>query len=64
MKPNDIARVLGEVCSDKDWPEDFNHENGRYQCRCVVCGGMFYGHKRRVVCKECATTPKTAKCPK
>jgi hypothetical protein len=38
-----------------DWPEDFEHENGRYFCRCIECGGGFIGHKRRVVCKLCAT---------
>lgn len=44
---------LGHVA--KDWPEDFSHENGNYECRCCDCGGLFIGHKRRVVCKECAT---------
>lgn len=37
-----------------DWPEDFSHENGEYQCRCVECGSVFIGHKRRVVCRTCA----------
>lgn len=39
----------------KDWPEDFSHENGNYQCLCSSCGGTFIGHKRRMTCKECAT---------
>lgn len=38
----------------RHWTEDFPHENGQYQCRCVDCGQMFIGHKRRVVCKACA----------
>ena len=38
----------------RDWHEDFEHENGRYQCRCIVCGEMFDGHKRRNVCRHCA----------
>jgi hypothetical protein len=37
-----------------DWLEDAAHENGNYQCRCVHCGRMFIGHKRRVTCKVCA----------
>jgi hypothetical protein len=37
-----------------DWLEDAAHENGNYQCRCVHCGRMFIGHKRRVTCKACA----------
>jgi hypothetical protein len=40
--------------SPKNWEEDFFHENGQYTCNCCVCDNMFVGHKRRVVCKECA----------
>lgn len=36
-----------------DWPEDFEHENGNYQCRCYVCEKLFFGYKRRVKCKAC-----------
>lgn len=48
---------------NRDWTEDFSHENGNYMNRCVECGELFNGHKRRVVCKACATqsmsnTPK------
>lgn len=35
------------------WPEDFAHENGNYQCRCICCNDLFMGHKRRVVCRVC-----------
>ena len=38
----------------QNWPEDFSHENGNYNCECVRCGGIFIGHKRRVLCKTCA----------
>jgi hypothetical protein len=48
--------------SAKDWKGDFDHENGCYQCRCCECGAMFYGHKRRVVCLECANQP-APNCP-
>lgn len=36
-----------------DWVEDFAHENGNYQNKCVSCYKLFFGHKRRVVCKCC-----------
>ena len=39
--------------SARDWPQDFEHENGNYCCRCCVCGQEFTGHKRRVQCREC-----------
>lgn len=47
-----LASLAG---SAGDWPEDFAHENGRYFCRCTECESRFIGHKRRVVCKVCAT---------
>lgn len=37
-----------------NWPEDFSYENGNYKCKCIYCGVIFIGHKRRVVCKKCA----------
>lgn len=40
--------------SAHDWPEDFGHENGCYECHCAICGVEFDGHKRRVVCRVCA----------
>jgi len=40
--------------TDRDWPEDFSHENGKYSNTCCECKKSFNGHKRRVVCKECA----------
>jgi hypothetical protein len=43
----------------RDWTEDFPHENGKYQNECLVCRETFLGHKRRVVCKLCASMPKT-----
>jgi hypothetical protein len=42
--------------SGRDWVEDFGHENGNYLCQCKSgCGQMFFGYKRRVICKQCAT---------
>lgn len=51
------ARPIANVAGD--WPEDAPHENGNYHCRCCQCGRMFVGHKRRVVCKICATAATT-----
>lgn len=42
---------------DGDWPEDSAHENGNYLCRCSFCERTFIGHKRRVICKKCQSTP-------
>jgi len=44
----------------RDWSEDENHENGGYCNVCHKCGKTFIGHKRRVTCKLCATTPTEA----
>src|SRR6478736_9041060 len=41
--------------SDRDWSEDFPHENGNYSNKCMECKLYFYGHKRRVICKKCFT---------
>jgi hypothetical protein len=35
----------------RNWIEDFSHENGNYQNECNTCNEMFFGHKRRVICK-------------
>ena len=42
------------IPTKKDWKEDFSHENGQYKNNCFYCGSPFMGHKRRVVCRECA----------
>ncbi len=41
--------------SPVDWTEDWEYENGNYQCSCVRCGTAFIGHKRRVTCRMCAS---------
>jgi len=55
-----IKHVFGMLdSSDRDWIEDFGHENGNYQCNCIRCNKHFYGHKRRIVCKLCShSTPE------
>jgi len=39
--------------TDKDWIEDWKHDNGMYMGTCGQCKGEFIGHKRRHLCKEC-----------
>ena len=46
-----------DLPEDRDWKDDFQHDNGNYECMCFECGRNFYGHKRRVVCKVCASKP-------
>lgn len=46
---------------EKNWTEDFSHENGNYLNHCIICKDDFFGHKRRVLCKSCSeikTDPK------
>jgi len=47
-------RMLGEDYVG-NWVEDFSHENGNYLNNCISCKKDFIGHKRRVVCKLCAS---------
>jgi len=39
--------------ASKNWPEDYNQENGCYQIQCHDCGELFVGNKHRIWCKEC-----------
>ncbi len=40
--------------NDRNWVEDFSHENGNYSNICIRCNNEFLGHKRRIVCKNCS----------
>jgi len=44
----------------KSFPEDYAGGEGKYECICCNCKGSFYGHKRRIVCKVCRTSPTPA----
>lgn len=44
---------LKKLAEPFDWPKDFNHENGMYNCECMECGIEFTGHKRRIQCRSC-----------
>ena len=46
--------VMPRFDSPKNWTEDYKRENGNYTCRCCSCKEYFFGHKRRVLCAECA----------
>jgi len=50
-------QYLKEGEKTRDWEEDFKHENGNYQCKCIYCSEFFVGHKRRVICKICHNNP-------
>jgi hypothetical protein len=45
--------LINGIESERDWKEDFNDDNGKYQRDCIICKQLFYGYKRRVVCKVC-----------
>ena len=51
-KPNGEPAI--PLPSDRDWKEDFSHENGNYVNKCIECGNRFMGHKRRVICRSCS----------
>jgi hypothetical protein len=44
---------IPDEVAERSFPEDYHLENGQYQCNCIFCGKLFYGHKRRVTCKKC-----------
>jgi hypothetical protein len=48
--PDAVAPVLF-----RDWPEDFDWENGRYVNTCCECKQEFMGLKGRDVCKKCVS---------
>lgn len=47
-------KVKNEGPEERNWPEDASHGNGNYQNKCVGCGEVFIGHKRRIICRVCA----------
>jgi len=51
----DLHSVMPSFDSPKNWTEDYKLENGNYINRCCKCEEYFYGHKRRYICKECAS---------
>lgn len=52
--PDGWKLLRDTTLEERSWQADVSHENGNYSCLCCHCGRMFYGHKRRVCCKDCA----------
>jgi len=50
------TKVKNYEPSARDWPGDFDYENGQYQNKCVSCDSLFIGHKGRRTCKKCFDT--------
>ena len=52
---NENAMPLPFQNPEGDWPEDAksDSDNGAYLNRCIDCGGMFTGNKRRMSCRRC-----------
>lgn len=44
--------------TERDFPEDFIFENGRYQNTCIQCKQLFMGFKRKLTCKVCENDNK------
>ena len=47
--------------TSKDFPEDFSKNNGCYSNMCSHCNNIFYGYKRRILCKECESMSNSVK---
>ena len=54
-----FKKMLAANAPVNSWAEDFEHENGMYNCICFTCGEVFMGHKRRTQCKKCVTPVDT-----
>jgi len=39
---------------ERDWAEDFAHENGKYINKCKHCKHEFLGSKYRRACRQCS----------
>lgn len=48
-----VCNFFDKISSERDFQEDFEHENGCYQNKCVKCNQLFLGHKYRRICKTC-----------
>lgn len=49
-----------EPAQNRNWDEDYKDGENKYECICGICGEHFFGHKRRPVCKICASNPQSA----
>lgn len=39
--------------ADLSWPEDYADGENQYDCLCIYCERVFWGHKRRIACRRC-----------
>ncbi len=53
MRPRGAARFFVAEDDPRNWQEDYPHDNGMYSNVCSKCDRVFFGYKRRLVCKEC-----------
>jgi hypothetical protein len=61
-KINWFAKELRDnnLITERDFAEEMMfHENGCYQHICILCKLLFYGHKRRMICKACQENSKS-----
>jgi len=49
---HDPSSRFSAIVSPRSWPDP--GENGQYLNRCSRCRQQFMGHKRRIICRECA----------
>jgi rRNA maturation endonuclease Nob1 len=52
--------IYDNLITKRDWPEDFDDENGNYLKKCIRCGNIFKGYKRRAICKICSSKEKVS----
>jgi len=41
------------AAAERDWKDDFPHDNGMYENTCYTCRNRFMGNKHRRICKAC-----------
>lgn len=50
---DEIHNLLCDHRESRDFPEEFEDENGSYINKCIYCELFFCGYKRRSACKSC-----------
>jgi hypothetical protein len=48
-----MKELFNYTPTEKDFPEEFQTENGCYENTCVECKNTFMGNKHRILCKQC-----------
>lgn len=55
-----FAQRMKASATERDWPSDYDQENGCYSNLCCECGEFFTGHERRAMCRVCASEASRA----